>query len=266
MMDEVNDPEIVETAVFLHTAANALSTTCPAASRYYMSTLNRHIGNQLLSRSFAKPHSYCKYCGSLFKHLNHKVRIQPIPSPNRHIKKLIKWEKEQPWKLNNQQKKKLKKYRNSTNKIIYTCNICKKRTPFVGLKKYSAKEQDVPINTSTPKIKLKKGDLNAGLFIKTPIEEKIQNKLVVNNQDVKSQNEVPSEVSTSELMDTFNPNNGSSITRKTQFTSEIMKKNVKPQMSSSKKKKKKGLLVQILNQEQEARRQKKTLSSFLTSL
>ncbi|GBM45403.1 hypothetical protein AVEN_74980-1 [Araneus ventricosus] len=259
----MDDPENQQTALFLWKTAQSLSTTCPAASRYYVSTLSRHVGNSLVAQS--KSYRYCKYCGCLWSYLNHKIRIQPIPPPNCHIKKLLKWEKEQPWKLNNRQKKKLKKYRESTNKITYTCNVCKKTTPFVGLKKYSAKEQEMLISIPAPKIKLKKGDLNAGLFLRTPTEKKIQNESETNIQDNKCQNEVPFQASpTPELMDPSNPNNKPQTTH---FTSEIMKKNVTPQItSSSKKKKRKGLLAQILNQEQEAKRQKKTLSSFLTSL
>ncbi|CAL1289931.1 unnamed protein product [Larinioides sclopetarius] len=113
----MDDPEIQQTALFLWKTAQSLSEKCPAASRYYVSTLNKHFGNSLVVQSFIKSHRYCKYCGSLWSYMNHKIRIHPIPSPNRHIKKLFKLEREEPWKLNNRQKKKLKKYRESTNKI-----------------------------------------------------------------------------------------------------------------------------------------------------
>ncbi|CAL1289932.1 unnamed protein product [Larinioides sclopetarius] len=150
--------------------------------------------------------------------------------------------------------------------MIYTCNVCKKTTSFVGLKKYSAKEQEVLVSTPAPKIKLKKGDLNAGLFIKTPIENKTQDESKANIQEDTCQNEASFQSSSiPQLMDPSNPKEPQKI-QKTHFTPEI-KKNATPQsISSSKKKKRKGLLAQILNQEQEAKRQKKTLTSFLTFL
>lgn len=75
----------------------------------------------------------------------------------------------------------------------------------------------------------------------------------------KTQNEVSSQT-------TLTPESTGSLHKNNPQIAET-KKNVTLQTASSnKKKRKKGLLAQILNQEQEAKRQKKTLSSFLTSL
>ncbi|GIY36449.1 uncharacterized protein CDAR_561291 [Caerostris darwini] len=268
------DPETQQTAQFLWNVTNKLSTTCPAASRFYMSNLKTLDKESKFLKKEIKPCQYCKHCGSLWIPGNHKIRIQSVPHPNAHIKKLLKWEQEESWKLNTQQKKKLKKFRETTNKIIYTCNTCKKTTTFPGLKKYSTKDKNISFSTPVPKIKLKKGDLNAGLFIKTPVDhltKKPKNKLEKEPEILKATN-FSERMNSSEkglkqnvislsnkLLNTPNP------VGKVHLTPSVLKQNSTPQLKSSSKKKK-GLLKHILNQEQEAKKQKKGLSSFLISL
>ncbi|GFU49180.1 uncharacterized protein NPIL_261631 [Nephila pilipes] len=252
--------EFQDTAQYLWTIANQLSTTCPAASRYYMSNLKRNVDNESrLLKKEIEPSQYCKYCGCIWNPTNHKVRIHPIPSPNCHLKKLLKLEEEYPWRLNNKQKKKLKKFKRSTNKIIYTCNICKKTTAFSGSKKYIIKK---PFRAPViPKVKRKKGDLNAGLFIKIPMENKSQNKqtenVLENKQDISAEKKSSSEL---------NPHS-KKISGKMNSIIDILKQNVTPELKSSvRKKNRKTLLSQILNQEEEAKKKKNNLSSFLISL
>lgn len=61
---------------------------------------------------------YCHHCGSVWNLENSNVGVQARPRRNRHIKFLQKLETSQPWKLNNKQKQKLKKFYESTSKIV----------------------------------------------------------------------------------------------------------------------------------------------------
>lgn len=222
--------------------AERLATTCPAASRYVLSNLER---NDNFKCSGIKSHQYCKYCGSLWIPGNHKVQIQPIQS-NRYMKKLLKREEKQPWRLNNQQKKKLRKLKNSTNKIIYTCDSCKKTTKFPGLKKYCMRKGKKKLSFPIQKIKRKKRELNAGLFIETPVENKLKKYVPENKQELSVVSKKSSKI------------REPSYSRIPKFS----KRNVTSKVKTSAKKKK--TLAKILNEK--AKKPKHTFYNFLSTL
>ncbi|GFY67450.1 hypothetical protein TNIN_322541 [Trichonephila inaurata madagascariensis] len=270
------DPDIEDTAQYLWTIAKRLTTECPAASRHYMFNLKRNLimePNLLYGR--IKPYQYCKYCGSVWTPGNHKVKIQPIPPPNCHIKKLLKCEEQNRWRLNLQQKRKLKQFRQSTNKIIYTCNICKKTSKFKGLKKCSNQMKNITHSIRISTVKRKKGDINAGLFIKTPVENKLTENFAKNKQEILegssnsdiSKQFIKSEVKSSTKNKQELSENSFGFLESSQSSKKAnSKQNIIPEVkSSTKKKNRKSLLEKILNEEQEAKKQK-SLSSFLISL
>ncbi|GFR31946.1 hypothetical protein TNCT_320401 [Trichonephila clavata] len=281
--------DVEDTAHYLWTIAKQLSSSCPAASRHYMLSLKRNSDAELrVLDGRIKPYQFCKYCGSIWTPGNHKVKIQPIPPPNCHIKKLLKIEEQNPWKLNLRQRRKLKTFRKSTNKIVYACNICNKTSKFQGLKKCSNQMKNtIPKIPSVriSKVHRKKGDLNAGLFIKTPVENKLTEKFAKNKQeilegssnpDISKQYIKPEVKSSTEnkqeiLENSFGllESSKSKVTessKKANSNPDISKQNIKSELkSSTKNKKRKTLLEKILNQEQEAKKQK-SLSSFLISL
>lgn len=61
---------------------------------------------------------YCCHCGSMWNSNNFTINTKPPQPLNSHIKKLMKIDRREPWKLNNRQKKKLRKYFDSTSKIV----------------------------------------------------------------------------------------------------------------------------------------------------
>ncbi|GFW17691.1 hypothetical protein TNCV_2652481 [Trichonephila clavipes] len=270
-----------DTAQYLWTIAKRLSTACPAASRHYMFNLKMNLDKEpKLLDGRIEPYRYCKYCGSVRTPGNHTVKIQPIPPPNCHIKKLLKCEEQNPWRLNLRQRRKLKQFRQSTNKIIYTCNICKKISKFKGLKKCFTRMKNI-----TPKIhsiristvKRKKGDINAGLFIKTPVENKLTENFEKNkqeilegssNSDISNQYIKPEVKSSTKNKQELLENSFGFLesSKKANSNPDISKQNIIPKVESSTKKKKgKSLLEKILIEEQEAKK-RISLSSFLISL
>ncbi|GIY73576.1 uncharacterized protein CEXT_62681 [Caerostris extrusa] len=180
----MDDPETQQTAQFLWTITNKLSTICPAASRFYMSNLKTLDKESKCNfKKEIKPSQHCKHCGSLWIPGNHKIRIQPVPRPNSHIKKTSEMGTRRVMETQHSAKKEAQE--------IYTCNSCKKTTTFPGLKKYSTKDKNISFSTPAPKIKLKKGDLNAGLFMKTPVDhltKKTKSKLGKKSEILKATN------------------------------------------------------------------------------
>jgi len=178
---------VSQTLDHLWKIGHKLSTTCPAASRYYMFNLKRYLSHNptlQIKGTKSKSKKFCNYCGSLWSPENFRVKIQPPPSKNNHIKKLLKWDALQPWKLNNCQRKKLLKFKESTSKIVYYCFICKKSMKYPGFKR---KMQSSTIRNSLytlpSNIKPNKVDLNAGLFIATPSPIQKRNKIIENTQE-----------------------------------------------------------------------------------
>ncbi|XP_071038347.1 UPF0711 protein C18orf21 homolog isoform X2 [Parasteatoda tepidariorum] len=225
------------------------------------------IDKSLSNTKEIKKHQCCEHCGSLWSPTNHKVKIQPAAKRNNHIKKLLRWETEQPWKLNNHQKKKLLKYRESSTKIVYTCFCCKKTTKYPCFKrKIQTKEKMTSLYLLPSKVKPVKRDLNAGLLIShqkknmpTENENSIES---ISNSDMKIMDKESPSFPTKGLKLSSNP---SPIIKLSSTKKQCPSQNVSNTPSLSKKKKK-SLLAQILKQEQETAKKKSSLSSFLFSI
>ncbi|XP_035229020.1 UPF0711 protein C18orf21 homolog isoform X2 [Stegodyphus dumicola] len=164
------------TAKHLWNIGNLLSTTCPAASRFYMFSMERKLIHDpdLFHKKTKRSFLFCNHCGSLWSPENHRVRIRAPSFPNRHIRKLLQYERDSPWKLNNHQKRKLRKFKEATSKIIYSCFSCKKKTIFQGIKRKRCASSNILTSTPVPVIKYKTGNLSAGLFIPLSSEKKPQ--------------------------------------------------------------------------------------------
>ncbi|KAG8200348.1 hypothetical protein JTE90_028530 [Oedothorax gibbosus] len=253
MEDRTVEPVGELTANYQWTIANRLAATCPAASRFYLSNLERSltVNPKLLKKDIKRSFSYCNHCGNLWQPGNHHVRVCPPSSKNNHIKKLLKWEAENPWRLNNRQKKKLRKFNESTSKIVYTCNVCKKTSKFSGLTK---QPRSVKVSFTTPVLKIRsKKDLNAGLFIKTSNEKK--------SEEVKMQPVVQEQPTLKPPM-AIKQNTNIKFLNKPSRTQNLSMNST----TKFSKKRKSDLLTQILKQEQELPKKKSSLSSFLMSL
>lgn len=73
----------------------------------------------LVLKNKKKPlQSYCNHCGSIWFDKNYQVRVHARKTLNLHMKKLLQIEEKRPWELNKCQKKKLKKWRESVNKLV----------------------------------------------------------------------------------------------------------------------------------------------------
>ncbi|KFM69752.1 hypothetical protein X975_14693, partial [Stegodyphus mimosarum] len=169
------------TAKHLWNIGNLLSTTCPAASRFYMFSLERKLIHDpdLFHKKTKRSFLFCNHCGSLWSSENHRVHIQAPSFPNRHIKKLLRYERDSPWKLNNHQKRKLRKFKEATSKIIYSCFSCKKKTLFQGIKRTRCASSNILTSTPVPVIKYKKANFTAGLFIPLSSEKKPQDNIKI---------------------------------------------------------------------------------------
>lgn len=166
------------TATHLWEIANEMKSQSPAASRFYMFNLEQLWFIKRQTRKlFKKRPTWCTHCGSLWAPENYKVRVKARPRLNCQIKKLLTYEKKKPWKLTLRQKKKLRSYKNSTTKIVYTCFKCKKVSSYQWLNVLPKIRPPPMQSTPIPKIKVK--DTNAGLFITTPQPSADQEKIVV---------------------------------------------------------------------------------------
>lgn len=169
-MDESVERLTVE---YLWKIANHFSESCPAASRHYVLCMARRLlkDDQVANFGAKRQKMFCNHCGSIWKPGNHRVRIKPCPVAGKNMRKLLRRKRDQPWNLTKQEKKKILTFEKSTNKIVYECFICKKRTVFKGDKKAKVPESVQNISAMTlPSLifktpKNKKRDINAGLFI-----------------------------------------------------------------------------------------------------
>lgn len=272
-MDELSVRE--KSAEYLWKIGNFLSNSCPPASRFYMSTLYKSLQGfpDLLKNRTKISTAYCHYCGAEWNSDSCKIRIRHRMRHNKHIKKLLQLEKCGVWRLNNQQKQKLRRFRESTNKTVYRCFACRKTTIFAGTKSNSSR-LNISANTSTPvsKLKLNKSDLNAGLFIPSPCDASSSQKKNFDthkNSPNTSTTECDKEISMTSN-DSMNLSNSKEEISKNSFKNETPPPSCKILPKSSLKqqataKKKKTLLAEILNHEQN-KKSKTKLSSFLVSL
>lgn len=161
------------TAEYLWKIGNQVSAICPAASRYFVFSMERRLlkDDQVANFGAKRQKMFCNHCGSIWQPRNHRVRIKPCPVSSKNIRKLLRCKRDQLWNLTKQQKKKILTFEKSTNKIVYQCFSCKKRTVFQGNKKAKVPESVQNISAMTlPSLifktpKNKKHDINAGLFI-----------------------------------------------------------------------------------------------------
>ncbi|XP_075272842.1 UPF0711 protein C18orf21 homolog isoform X2 [Opisthocomus hoazin] len=129
---------------FLEAAAEGLAGACPGQARFLLWTLRNCRDNEPgLER-------VCPYCFQFLVPDSHRVRLKPKMKVTPQIEKVLKREAKN-HRLNMKQTKLLKKYRESRNVLLVTCNSCNKTTRHYG------KSRDLLAtkarNSGTPSIK-----------------------------------------------------------------------------------------------------------------
>ncbi|XP_062987368.1 UPF0711 protein C18orf21 homolog [Elgaria multicarinata webbii] len=105
---------------FLEGAARELAGPCPAQARFLLWTLNNTEGKKR-----GNVDQVCCYCFQFLQPGNYRVRLMPKMKVTPQIEKLLNREKKN-YKLNLKQTKLLKKYKESRNALLITCNMCRK--------------------------------------------------------------------------------------------------------------------------------------------
>ncbi|XP_039205234.1 UPF0711 protein C18orf21 homolog [Crotalus tigris] len=135
---------------FFKTAARQFAGTCPAEARFLLWTLssiegkNEHPVNQV-----------CYYCFQFFFPNNYRMRLLPKMKITPRIEKILHLEKKN-YRLSLKQTKLLRKYKESKNALLITCNSCKKTIRHYGTSReeYSLKTPNLKLlsNGNTPLI------------------------------------------------------------------------------------------------------------------
>ncbi|XP_060103823.1 UPF0711 protein C18orf21 homolog [Heteronotia binoei] len=107
---------------FLEAAAGRMAAACPAQARFLRWTLSNIEGKKTNNAG-----QVCPFCFQFLLPGNHRVRLKPKMRITPQIQKLLHREANK-YKLNFKQGKLLKRYKESKNVLLITCNICKKTT------------------------------------------------------------------------------------------------------------------------------------------
>ncbi|XP_034272215.1 UPF0711 protein C18orf21 homolog [Pantherophis guttatus] len=133
---------------FLKSAARQLAGTCPGQARFLLWTLSNIEGK--------KEHPVnpvCCYCFQFLFANNYRIRLLPKMKITSRTEKILNLEKKN-YRLSLKQTKLLRKYKESKNALLITCNSCKKTTRHYGMSReeYSLKTPNLKIssNRSTP--------------------------------------------------------------------------------------------------------------------
>ncbi|XP_063156400.1 UPF0711 protein C18orf21 homolog [Candoia aspera] len=168
---------------FLEAAARQLSGTCPAQARFLLWTLSNIEG-----KNEDNVNQVCYYCFQFLFPNNYRMRMLPKMKVTPRIEKILNRERKN-YRLSLKQTKLLKKYKESKNVLLITCNSCKKTRRHHGISReeYSLKTPNLKIssNKSTPLIHShsgsKRGKSSSGLRtstvgLSTHHSSRIQNK------------------------------------------------------------------------------------------
>ncbi|KAG8139675.1 hypothetical protein E2320_002419 [Naja naja] len=139
---------------FLKAAARQLAGTCPAQARFLLWTLSNIEGKK---EHLVNP--VCYYCFQFLFPKNYRMRLLPKMKITSRIEKILNLEKKN-YRLSLKQTKFLRKYKESKNALLITCNSCKKTTRHYGMSReeFNLKTSNLNIsNRSTPLI-----DKNSG--------------------------------------------------------------------------------------------------------
>ncbi|XP_026534072.1 UPF0711 protein C18orf21 homolog isoform X1 [Notechis scutatus] len=150
---------------FLKTAARQLAGTCPAQARFLLWTLSNIEGKK---EHLVNP--VCCYCFQFLFPKNYRMRLLPKMKITSRIEKILNLEKKN-YRLSLKQTKFLRKYKESKNALLITCNSCKKTTRHYGMSReeFNLKTPNLKIlsNRSTPLINKnsgsKRGKSSSGL-------------------------------------------------------------------------------------------------------
>lgn len=112
--------------------ADEMRNKCPGLSRYYM------FKAQTITKQLSDPFSiscnsrFCLWCGSLYSPENVKVRLLPKIPQTSNLKKLLKRYFTNPHSLGKFQSHLIARYLDSRNKLLITCQVCKKSRKIEG--------------------------------------------------------------------------------------------------------------------------------------
>ncbi|KAL8165862.1 UNVERIFIED_CONTAM: hypothetical protein K2H54_055759 [Gekko kuhli] len=134
---------------FLEESARRMAGACPAQARFLLWTRSNMEGKNANSAG-----QVCPFCFQILIPGNHRVRLKPKMRITPQIRKLLHREAKK-YKLNFKQGKLLKRYRESKNVLLITCNTCKKTTRHYGKSrswsmKTSALETPTLLKKTTP--------------------------------------------------------------------------------------------------------------------
>ncbi|XP_061466186.1 UPF0711 protein C18orf21 homolog [Rhineura floridana] len=116
----------MERCQFLEVASRQLASTCPAQAQFLQWTLSN-----IKDRTHDNVDQVCHYCFQLLLPGNYRVRLMPKMKVTPQIQKLLNREVKN-YRLNSKQTNLLKKYKESKNILLVTCNACRKTTRHYG--------------------------------------------------------------------------------------------------------------------------------------
>nr|XP_056713816.1 UPF0711 protein C18orf21 homolog [Euleptes europaea] len=131
-------------------AALRVGSACPAQARFLRWTLSNIEGKNENNAG-----QVCPYCFQFLLPGNHRVRLKPKMRITPQIQKLLHLEAKK-YKLSFKQGKVVKRYKESKNVLLITCNTCRKTTRHYGKSrecwsmKTSSFETPTRLNKTTP--------------------------------------------------------------------------------------------------------------------
>ncbi|XP_003222293.1 UPF0711 protein C18orf21 homolog [Anolis carolinensis] len=129
---------------FLELAAQQLAQTCPGQARFLRWTLSNIEGKKQENAG-----RVCVFCYQLLLPGNYRVRLMPKIKITPRIEKLLYRERKN-YRLNLKQTKILKKYKESTNVLLITCNVCGKTARHKGSSRRTSWNKTTPASRSQP--------------------------------------------------------------------------------------------------------------------
>ncbi|XP_060637406.2 UPF0711 protein C18orf21 homolog [Anolis sagrei] len=132
---------------FLELAAQQLAQACPAQARFLRWTLSNIEGKKPENASWI-----CAFCYQSLLPGNYRVRLMPKIKITPRIEKLLHRERKN-YRLNLKQTKILEKYKESTNILLITCNVCGKSAKHNGNSRRTSWNKTTPASHNWPRSK-----------------------------------------------------------------------------------------------------------------
>ncbi|XP_076357889.1 uncharacterized protein LOC143250788 isoform X2 [Tachypleus tridentatus] len=283
------DSRVVKKTVkhLLNAGTSALAFS-PVISRLYFYKFQELLNKEEKKQQIKNEH-ICPHCGSVWFPGSHVVRIKPRPKLTKHLRKLLKKDRDNPESIKLKDRRHLDSFRKSTNKIVVHCLSCKKTTSRNGGRKpvipqHFLERRQICSTPHLKKSKRKRKDINAGLNLSSlsPYERKstlltpdgqISSFLsssilsVDNSPSTKLSRPSISSSETSHVSLSTPKSDTDSQTRTWSSFSNSSPSPVKSPSLSLKKNKNKHLLLQkVLERERRKTESKGNLSNFLASL